>query len=213
MQMVAQIIARQCDVLLAKWCSPTAEKYLSAHGVGIVTGMSGTVAEVLDRFERENLQGHMEKPDVALPAWKMDRRAAMQALQSASRQIMNLLPVMIGVIFLTGLFMAFLSAESLASLFSGGMGWDAFCGACLGSLFAGNPVNSYIIGGQLLEMGISLVAVTAFICSWVSVGIVQLPAEIAALGWKFAALRNASCFVLSMGVSLGIAFFLRFFEV
>jgi predicted Fe-Mo cluster-binding NifX family protein len=50
MQMVALIIAKRCNVLLAKWCSPTAEKYLSAHGVGIVTGMSGTVAEVLEKF-------------------------------------------------------------------------------------------------------------------------------------------------------------------
>lgn len=214
MQVVALIIARKCNVLLAKWCSPTAEKYLSAHGVGIVTGMSGTVVEVLDRFERENLKEHMGKPeDLVPPAWKMDRRAAMRALRNASHQIKNLLPVMISVIFLAGLFMAFLSEEFLPSLFPGGMWWDSFWGACLGSLFAGNPINSYIIGGQMLEAGVSIVAVTSFICSWASVGLLQLPAEIDALGWKFAVVRNVSCFGLSMGISFGIAFSLKFFEV
>jgi uncharacterized membrane protein YraQ (UPF0718 family) len=109
--------------------------------------------------------------------------------------------------------MAFLSAEFLPSLFSGGMGWDSFWGACLGSLFAGNPISSYIIGAQMLDVGVSIVAVTAFICSWVTVGLVQLPAESTALGWRFAVLRNASCFVLSMGVSFVMAFFLKAFEV
>ncbi|MBN2438121.1 MAG: NifB/NifX family molybdenum-iron cluster-binding protein [Deltaproteobacteria bacterium] len=214
MQMVAMIIAVKCDVLLARWCSPTVEKYLSAHGVGIVTGMSGTVAEVIAGFERENLKGRVGNlADRTPSAWRPDQRAAMQALRSASRQILNLLPAMIGVIFLTGLFMTFVSAESLMRLFSGGKGWDAFWGACLGSLFAGNPINSYIIGGQLLEMGVSLFAVTALICSWVSVGVLQMPAEIAALGWRFTVLRNASCFVLSMGVSFGVAVLLKVFEV
>jgi predicted Fe-Mo cluster-binding NifX family protein len=214
MQMVALIIAKKCNVLLVRWCSPTAEKYLSAHGVEIVTGMSGTVAEVLDRFERGNLKGRMGTPEDLEPfAWKMDRKAAMQALRSASHQIKNLLPVMISVIFLAGFFMAFLSEERLPSLFSGSMGWDSLWGACLGSLFAGNPINSYIIGAQMLEAGVSVVAVTAFICSWVTVGLLQLPAEIAALGWRFAVVRNASCFGLSMGISFGVAIFLKFFEV
>lgn len=212
MQMVAQIIARRCDVLLAKWCSPTAEKYLTAYGVRIVRNCNGTVAEVLDRFHRENPVEHPGKPEDRVPvAWKMDRTAVMQALRSASHQIETLLPVMIGVIFLTGLFMAFFSGEFLPSLFSGGVWWDSFWGACLGSLFAGNPINSYIIGERMLESGVSLIAVTAFICSWVTVGLLQLPAEIAALGWRFAVVRNGSCFVLSMGISFGIAIFMKFF--
>ena len=118
---------------------------------------------------------------------------------------------MISVVFLVGLFSAFISREFLASLFSGSMWWDSLWGASIGSVFAGNPINSYIIGGQLLELGVSLVAVTAFLCSWVNVGLLQLPAEIAALGWKFAVVRNLSCFGLSMAISFVMMFILNLF--
>lgn len=211
MQMVALIIAKKCDVLLVKWCSPTAEKYLSAHGVRIVTGMSGTVAEIGEKFKNENRNSRIEETaDPPTITWKIDREAAAQAFRSGSRQIRNLLPVTIGVIFLAGLFSAFLSEEFLSSLFSGSLWWDSFWGASLGSVFAGNPVSSYIIGGKLLELGVSLGAVTAFICSWVTVGLLQLPAEIAALGWKFAVVRNLSCFALSMAVSFAMTLIMKF---
>jgi uncharacterized membrane protein YraQ (UPF0718 family) len=116
-----------------------------------------------------------------------------------------------GVIFLVGLFSAFISQEFLASLFSGSIWWDSLWGASIGSVFAGNPINSYIIGGQLLELGVSLVAVTAFICAWVTVGLIQLPAESAALGWKFAVVRNLSCFGLSMAISFVMMLILNLF--
>jgi predicted Fe-Mo cluster-binding NifX family protein len=202
MQVVALIIAKKSDVVLTKWCSATASKYLSAHGVGVVTGMSGTVAQVLESFERENLKSQTETPrDFAPNAQTIDRTAAVQAVRSALHQIKTLLPVMVGVVLSWGLFSAFISKEFLASLFSGTALWDSFWGALTGSMFAGNPVNSYIISGELLEMGVSLVAVTAFLCAWVMVGLIQLPAESAALGWKFAVVRNAACFGLSMAIS------------
>ncbi|MBU2498667.1 MAG: hypothetical protein KKE57_07200 [Proteobacteria bacterium] len=211
MQVVALIIAKKSNVVLTGWCSPTADKYLTAHGVKIVTGMSGTVGEALESFEK-NLKKRIEKfEDLAPMAWKIDRRVAAQAVRSASNQIKSLLPVMMGVVFLVGLFSAFISEDFLASLFSGSMWWDSLWGASIGSVFAGNPINSYIIGGQLLELGVSLVAVTAFICSWVSVGLLQLPAEIAALGWKFAVVRNLSCFGLSMAIAFVMMFILNLF--
>jgi predicted Fe-Mo cluster-binding NifX family protein len=212
MQMVALIIAKRCDVLLAKWCGPIAEKYLTAYGVEIVTGISGTVAEVLDKFESEDLKRHLDRSEDLLPSpWKIGRSEVALAVRGAANQIKSLLPVMVSVVFLVGLFSAFLSGEFLASLFFGSRWWDSLWWASFGSLFAGNPINSYIIGRQLLERGVSLVAVTAFICSWVTVGLVQLPAESAALGWKFAVLRNLSCFGLSIVISFVMMFFLGLF--
>jgi predicted Fe-Mo cluster-binding NifX family protein len=212
LQVVALLIAKKCNAVLTGWCSPTAERYLSSHGVTVVTGMSGTVKEILAKFERENLKAKERMPDdLESLAWKMDRRAAMRALQSASHQIKNLLPVMISVIFLAGLFKAFLSEKFLTFFFFGNMWRDSIWGAFIGSVFAGNPINSYIIGRQLLELGVSLVAVTAFICSWVTVGLVQFPAESAALGWKFAVVRNLSCFGLSMAISFVMMFILGLF--
>jgi len=106
------------------------------------------------------------------------------------------------VVLLLGLFNTLVPGKLLASLFSGTAIIDTLWGACLGSIIAGNPVNSYIIGGELLKHGVSLFAVTALIITWVTVGLVQLPAEIAALGRKFALVRNAICFILAVPIAL-----------
>jgi uncharacterized membrane protein YraQ (UPF0718 family) len=61
---------------------------------------------------------------------------------------------------------------------------------------------SYIIGGELLKDGVSLFAVTAFIVTWVTVGLLQLPAEAAILGRQFAIFRNILSFILAILVSI-----------
>jgi hypothetical protein len=113
-----------------------------------------------------------------------------------------MLPILAGVMLLIGLFNAFVSRELLVSLFPGNVMLDTFWGACAGSIFAGNPINSYVIGGELLTRGVSLFAVTALIVTWVTVGLVQLPAEMNALGPRFAILRNAMCFLLSLPIAI-----------
>ena len=79
---------------------------------------------------------------------------------------------------------------------------DPFIGALFGGGAAGNPLTSYIIGGELLSRGISLVAVLAFIVSWVTVGTIQLPAESLMLGRRFALLRNAVSFLMAFLIAI-----------
>ncbi|OPL11725.1 MAG: hypothetical protein AVO39_05190 [delta proteobacterium MLS_D] len=134
----------------------------------------------------------------------------MGAMTRSFRQFAGMFPVLIGVILIMGLFDAFVSRELLLSVFQGNAFLDSLYGACLGGLFAGNPINSYVIGGELLKYGISLFAVTAFIVSWVTVGLVQLPAEMAALGKKFALLRNAASFLMVVPVAMFTVFIVDF---
>jgi len=63
-------------------------------------------------------------------------------------------------------------------------------------------LTSYIIGGELLKNGVSLVAVLAFIVSWVTVGTVQLPAESLMLGRKFALLRNGISLIMAIAIAV-----------
>ena len=51
---------------------------------------------------------------------------------------------------------------------------------------------------------------TAIIVTWVTVGLVQLPAEIASLGLRFALLRNALCLVLAIPVAILTVMILNF---
>ncbi len=209
MQVVALIIAKKCEFLLTGYCSPVAEKYLSGYGVKVVTGLKGTIEEILKQYEKAQIfTGNRNSENIA-SALETNRKSLADAARKALHQIQNLLPVMISVVFLVGVFNTFITRECLTSLFSGSLWLDPVLGAFIGSLFAGNPINSYIIGGQLLELGVGLTAVTAFLCSWITVGLVQMPAEIASLGWKFAFLRNISCFGLSIVISLVMVFMLR----
>jgi len=54
----------------------------------------------------------------------------------------------------------------------------------------------------MLKQGVGLIAVTAFLVSWVTVGLIQFPAESTILGKKFAILRNISAFILSIIVAI-----------
>ncbi len=199
---VVLAISKNIDAVLTGYCSPTAEKYLSANGIEVLTGVSGTVAEAVQQYKKGDLQrrmGVVRKSESG--GAKIDRRTLFLALKNSSNQFINLLPIMVGVVLLIGLFNAFASKELLSYLFSGNRALDTLWGACFGSFFTGNPINSYIIGGELLEYGVSLFAVTALIMAWVTVGLAQLPAEISALGSRFALVRNAISFALSIAIA------------
>jgi len=83
-------------------------------------------------------------------------------------------------------------------VFSGNIFSDSIIAALLGSILTGNPVSAYILGDGFLKNGVSLIAVTAFLTSWTTVGIIQLPAESMVLGKKFAIFRNISAFTMSI---------------
>lgn len=68
----------------------------------------------------------------------------------------------------------------------------------MGSILAGNPVNSYVIGDSLLTAGVGLAGVLALLLTWVNVALIQLPLEAAALGWRFAIVRNFSGIVMAV---------------
>jgi uncharacterized membrane protein YraQ (UPF0718 family) len=117
------------------------------------------------------------------------------------RQLTIMLPVLLGVILLMGLFQAFVSKTWMGHLFAGHPLSDAFVGAVFGSVLAGNPANSYVIGKGFLQADAGLAGVAAFILTWVTVGVFQLPAEATALGVRFAVVRAAVAFALSIPIA------------
>jgi len=119
------------------------------------------------------------------------------------------LPVLLGVILLLGLFKIYITPELLSSVFTGNLLRDTILGSVIGSISVGNPITSYIIGEELLKEGVSLFAVTAFIVAWVTVGLVQLPAEISILGKRFALTRNILSFIFTILVAIATVVTLR----
>jgi len=112
------------------------------------------------------------------------------------------IPILVGVLLLIGLVNTLVPKEFFSRIFTGNRALDPLIGALFGSIAAGNPLTSYVIGGELLKNDVSLVAVLAFIVSWVTVGTVQLPAESLMLGRRFALLRNGISLVMAIVIAV-----------
>ena len=131
-----------------------------------------------------------------------DEKGIFVSFYKAFKSFRATFPIMIGIILIFGLFRTFVSKEMLLSVFTGDTLQSTFMGALIGSISTGNPVTSYIIGGELIKEHVSLIAITSFIVAWVTVGIIQLPAEAGILGRRFAFVRNILSFILSILVSI-----------
>jgi uncharacterized membrane protein YraQ (UPF0718 family) len=130
----------------------------------------------------------------------MNKKLKISIYQSA-KSIINSLPMIFSIILLIGLIDSFLLKDIIKMFFTNSF-FDVIIGSVIGSISAGNPITSYIIGGELLKQGVSLFAITAFLVAWVTVGAVQLPAEIVLLGKRFAVTRNVVSFIFSIVVAL-----------
>lgn len=87
-------------------------------------------------------------------------------------------------------------------IFTGNYFIDPLIGAVAGSVSFGIPIASYVAGGELLKGGVGILAVTAFIFSWTTVGIPMLPLESAHLGKKFAIARNSINFISAILIAI-----------
>ncbi len=128
----------------------------------------------------------------------MQRSAFIQAFYKSAKGFALNLPMLTGIILLTGLIEVFITPEMLSSLFSGHPFYDTLIGTVSGGISVGQPFVSYLIGGELLNNGMSHYAVTAFIVSWVTLGVVQLPYEYSMFGGRFTLIRNLLAFIFDL---------------
>jgi uncharacterized membrane protein YraQ (UPF0718 family) len=126
----------------------------------------------------------------------------IESVKKSGKMLWSVFPLILGTILLVSLMITLIPQSFYLIIFQGNKILDPLIGSFIGSISVGNPLISYIIGGELLKQGISLVAVTAFIVAWVTVGVVQLPAESMILGKRFAFLRNIISFIFSIIVAL-----------
>lgn len=131
----------------------------------------------------------------------MDHPTFIQAFYKSLKGFALNLPMLISVILLSGFFEVFITPEMLSSLFSGHAFYDTLIGTVSGGVSTGQPFVSYLIGGELLDNGMSYYAVTAFVLSWVTLGVVQLPYEYSLFGGRFTLIRNLLAFIFVFLIS------------
>jgi len=132
----------------------------------------------------------------------MNINTVKKAAGGLLKSIKMSLPLLVGVLLVIALINNAIRPEFYARVFSGRRLIDPIVGALIGSIAAGNPLTSYVIGGELLQQGVSLLAVVAFVLSWVTVGVIQLPAESIMLGKRFALIRNGTSFIFAIIIAL-----------
>lgn len=115
---------------------------------------------------------------------------------------LSMAPLLLGVIGLVGLFQVLVTPRMLASLFRDNPLFDTLIGTLSGAAGSGNPMVSYVIGGEMLGQGVSLYAVSALILSWVTLGFFQLPAEVEVFGGRFTLYRNLLAFFFTMLIAV-----------
>jgi len=134
----------------------------------------------------------------------------IKSIKSSIKTLRSALPIMGGVLLIVSYINIFVD-KYYEMIFTNNDSIDLLIGSIAGSISFGMPITSYVIGGELQNKGVGLLAVTAFIISWTTVGIAMLPLEAKYLGKKFAIARNAVNFIFSMIIAVLVVFTISIF--
>ncbi len=124
-----------------------------------------------------------------------------KAIIKAILNFASMMPMLLGVIGLISILQIYVTPQMLSTLFGYNIFTDITTGTFIGAISSGNPAMSYIISESLLTQGVTLYAVTAFILAWVTLGIVQLPAEASVFGVKFTVYKNLLTLISTMCIA------------
>ena len=131
-----------------------------------------------------------------------EQRSYSLSLKRSAVSMLHMMPMILAIVGLVGLFQSYITEEMLASVFNGNAVHDTLLGTLAGMVAVGQAIVSYILGGELLKEGVSLYAVTAFVLAWVTLGVVQLPMEASVLGVGFTWRRNLLALLSTILVSV-----------
>ncbi len=131
-----------------------------------------------------------------------DKEKTFTALRLAFNALKRLLPGVLAVIGVIGLILGFVPPQWVASTMGGerGMLGLAFA-SLLGSVLFIPAIIAFPLAKSLLDMGASVLSVSAFITTLTMIGFVFLPLESRELGARFAFSRNG----LSLAAALLVA--------
>jgi uncharacterized membrane protein YraQ (UPF0718 family) len=132
-----------------------------------------------------------------------DRAKTKQSLLVAVKSFFRILPTVLVIIVIIGLFLAFVSPTEVIK-FAGEQA--GFAGiliiAVAGAILYIPALISFPLAASLLQSGAGVAAVAAFITTLTMVGVVTLPMEIKELGKRMAFLRNGLSFIIAILIAL-----------
>ncbi len=124
------------------------------------------------------------------------------------RSFKEMIPMLLGILLIVAMLKQSWVFDILNKYLS-----NDFLSTILASFFwsisAWTTINSYIIADSFWKVDDYILVITAFLVSWITVWIIQIPAEIYFFGKKFALTRNLISFIFSIIISY-IVYFLYF---
>ena len=134
------------------------------------------------------------------------REKTKKSLIKAWKSFENILPLLLGVIFLVGILIAVLNTQVISKIIGSSSG---FLGVAISSVIGAITLIPGFIAfptaALLLDSGAGYMQIAAFISSLMMVGIVTLPMEFKYFGKKISIVRNILAFLFSFLVAFVIS--------
>jgi len=127
------------------------------------------------------------------------------ALKKAWKAFENILPQLLGILFLVGVLLALFNTDVISSLIGTESGWwGILLSAVVGSLTLIPGFVAFPTAAIILENGAGYMQIAAFISTLMMVGIITLPVEMQYFGRRLAIIRNIFAFIFSFFVAFVI---------
>jgi len=138
-----------------------------------------------------------------------DRGRTAQALLTAWKITLQVLPVLFFIFILMGTLQAFVPKETIAGLLGAKSGpGGVLLAEAVGCFALIQPAAVFPFSGYLLRSGASYAAIAGFVLTAILIGISTLPLEAKLLGIRFTAARNILTFGAAFLVALVIGWIL-----
>ncbi len=120
----------------------------------------------------------------------------LTGLQTASKMIIEILPLLIFAFIVAGMVQILIPREFLGKWVGAGSGFRGILiGSIAGGLAPGGPYVSLPLVAGLLKAGAGTGTMVAFLTGWSIWAVGRLPMEIGILGWKFTLIRVLSTII------------------
>ncbi len=142
---------------------------------------------------------------IVLSIWSFakDPEKTRNAFKLALRSFMKVIPVMLGIVGITGLILAVIPPEWISTYLGEQAG---FLGTAVASLIGGITLIPGLVAlplaGSIYRQGASTLTAAAFISTLTMVGTVTMPAEIEQIGKKMAIWRNSLSFIFALLIAV-----------
>lgn len=132
-----------------------------------------------------------------------DKKKTLNSIKMSSGMMKNMIGEIIGILFLIGLLLTFIPPDTIKQYMGNSNTFIATIGsAFLGSITLIPAFVAFPLVGSLVNAGVSIVPVVAFLTTLTMVGIVTFPLERREFGIKFTIARNSLSFIFAIIIAL-----------